>query len=60
MTSGGRAVAALAMIAGVGLFGAFTGFVASWFVDPSADEEVNELQEIREQLQAIQRQLDRC
>ncbi|MCW3072679.1 MAG: ion transporter [Bacteroidetes bacterium] len=32
VTSEGRLIAAVLMTAGVGLFGTFTGFVASWFV----------------------------
>jgi voltage-gated potassium channel len=32
VTSEGRFIAALLMTVGVGLFGTFTGFVASWFV----------------------------
>lgn len=33
VTSEGRIIAAALMIVGVGLFGVFTGFVASWFVE---------------------------
>jgi len=33
VTTGGRIIAALLMTAGVGLFGTFTGFISSWFVD---------------------------
>ncbi len=32
VTSGGRAVAALLMVVGIGMFGTFSGFVASWFL----------------------------
>ncbi len=37
ITLEGRVVAAILMIAGVGLFGTFTGFIATWFV--AEDEE---------------------
>lgn len=33
VTTGGRIIAAMLMTAGVGLFGTFTGFISSWFVD---------------------------
>lgn len=33
ITTEGRLIAAILMIAGVGLFGTFTGFVASWFME---------------------------
>jgi voltage-gated potassium channel len=33
VTSEGRIIAAFLMITGVGLFGTFTGFVASWFLE---------------------------
>lgn len=33
ITTGGRIIAAILMTAGVGLFGTFTGFVASWFLE---------------------------
>ncbi len=39
VTGEGRFVAALLMIAGVGLFGTFTGLVASWFVSTTKSEE---------------------
>lgn len=39
ITFEGRIVAAILMIAGVGLFGTFTGFVASWFLEDSEEEQ---------------------
>ncbi|MDN3679251.1 ion transporter [Vibrio tapetis subsp. quintayensis] len=39
VTIEGRVVAAMLMTTGVGLFGTFTGFVASWFVDDDADDQ---------------------
>jgi voltage-gated potassium channel len=32
VTTEGRIIAAFLMVAGVGLFGTFTGFIASWFM----------------------------
>lgn len=37
ITTEGRMVAAVLMTAGVGLFGTFTGFVATWFMSEEAD-----------------------
>jgi voltage-gated potassium channel len=39
VTSEGRLIAAVLMTAGVGLFGVFTGFLASWFVADKQKEE---------------------
>ena len=39
VTTEGRIIAAFLMITGVGLFGTFTGFVASWFVEDKNKEE---------------------
>lgn len=46
ITTEGRVIAAVLMIAGVGLFGTFTGYVASWFVqDKSKSNSSNELEQ---------------
>ncbi|WP_253251108.1 potassium channel family protein [Vibrio mediterranei] len=37
----GRIIAGVLMIAGVGLFGTFTGFVASWFLEEDEDKQDN-------------------
>lgn len=57
VTTGGRIIAALLMTAGVGLFGTFTGFISSWFVDggeqskdqqtPSVDAVHTEITELK-------------
>jgi voltage-gated potassium channel len=39
VTAAGRVIAAVLMVAGVGLFGTFTGYVASWFLEPLAEAE---------------------
>ena len=40
MTNAGRAVAVLVMIAGVGLFGTLSGFLANSFLSPPAPKKV--------------------
>lgn len=59
ITSEGRVVAVALMIAGVGLFGTFTGFVASWFLEAPAREQTGELDDIRRELANIKRLLER-
>ncbi len=39
VTTKGRLIAIVLMTAGVGLFGVFTGYLASWFVEPYKKEE---------------------
>jgi len=62
ITTEGRVVAAILMAAGVGLFGVFSGFVASWFIGPAeAKQKIDmlriqkELDEIKSLLQNIKR-----
>ena len=42
VTTKGRLIALVLMTAGVGLFGVFTGYLASWFVEPAKTEEEGE------------------
>lgn len=59
VTGEGRIVAAMLMIAGVGLFGTFSGFVASWFLKPGEVQHESELQELRSELAVIRQLLER-
>ena len=54
VTSEGRLVAVMLMVAGIGLFGTFTGFVASWFLSPGEKDQENELEAIRNRLERIE------
>ncbi|MEO7099333.1 MAG: ion transporter [Luteolibacter sp.] len=65
VTAGGRIVAMFLMTAGVGLFGAFSGFVASLFIGTDIRKEdddivtlTREIQSLRSHLQAIEAKLD--
>ena len=42
VTTEGRIIAVLLMTVGVGLFGTFTAFMASWFIDKTKKEEVKD------------------
>src|SRR5262249_30244586 len=59
VTTEGRMIAAVLMTAGVGLFGSFTGLVASWILTPTKkdSEQDSELARLREQVAAIERHL---
>ena len=59
ITPEGRIVAALLMTAGIGLFGTFSGFVASWFLKPAQRENDDEIQALRAELRAIRELLER-
>ncbi|MDX2322088.1 MAG: potassium channel family protein, partial [Moritella sp.] len=48
VTTGGRIIAALLMTAGVGLFGTFTGFISSWFVDGGEKVKLNQTTNVDE------------
>ncbi len=39
ITLEGRIIAAILMTAGVGLFGTFTGFIASWFLEEDKEDQ---------------------
>jgi voltage-gated potassium channel len=53
----GRIVASFLMVAGVGLFGTFTGFVASMFVEPDIKREVKELNKLSHEIQSLRREV---
>ena len=57
VTSEGRVLAATLMIAGVGLFGTFSGFVASWFLAPGAQKRENELESLRKEIADVKQLL---
>lgn len=50
ISSEGRLMAALLMAAGVGLFGTLSGFVASWFLQPSRMRIETELEQLLKQV----------
>lgn len=46
-------VGALLMVAGVGLFGTMSGFVASWFLTPSRQKEEAEIDVLRREISEL-------
>lgn len=57
VTFEGRIIAVLLMSAGIGLFGTFSGFVASWFLKPGEQQQDDHMGEVRAELADIKRML---
>jgi len=53
VTNEGRILGALLMIAGVGLFGTLSGFIASWFLAPDQKKEENEIENLRKEISEL-------
>ena len=54
VTAEGRVLAALLMVAGVGLFGTFTAFIASWFMTPAKrTREQSEIEALRREVAGL-------
>jgi voltage-gated potassium channel len=58
-TPEGRMVAVFLMAAGVGVFGTFSGLVASWFLSPAAEETDSDIEELKSMVADLQRRLPR-
>jgi voltage-gated potassium channel len=53
VTGEGRVIAGLLMVTGVGLFGTFSGYVASWFLVPGEKRQESEVSELRAEIAAL-------
>ena len=53
----GRMVAVSLMVAGVGVFGTFSGLIAAWFLSPQANHTESDLQQLTQMVADIQRRL---
>lgn len=65
VTTLGRFIAAVLMIAGVGLFGTFTGYIANFFIEQEQEKEQDEIQvlieevrQLREKIEGLEKRLD--
>lgn len=58
VTSEGRFVAGILMCAGVGLFGMFSGFLASWFVAPDAKQDRTDVEALRQEIRDLRALLE--
>lgn len=54
ITTEGRILGAIMMTIGVGLFGIFSGFVASWFLRPTEDKQSIELDDVHYEIKQLQ------
>ncbi|TCJ12340.1 ion transporter [Parasulfuritortus cantonensis] len=57
VTGGGRVLAAAVMVAGVGLFGALSGLVASLLLRPAETRQEADLDALQDEIRALRRQL---
>ncbi len=55
----GRLIATMLMTAGVALFGTLTGLLASWFLSPDREAREAEVKDLREEIAALRRLLER-
>ncbi|MEM9252240.1 MAG: ion transporter [Planctomycetota bacterium] len=53
LSTGGRVVAVLLMMCGIGLFGTFTGVLATWFVEDDSDEVQSEIADMRREISEL-------
>ncbi len=58
ITLEGRLVAVVLMTAGVGLFGTFTGYVASFFVEAEQQKEASEIQQLIEEVRLLRGKIE--
>jgi voltage-gated potassium channel len=53
VTPEGRAIGAILMIAGIGLFGTLSGFIASWFLSPIQKKDESEIDILRREISEL-------
>lgn len=53
----GRMIAGMLMLAGVGMFGVLSGFVASWFLKPAEQQQDREAQQLHGQIEDLKQRL---
>jgi voltage-gated potassium channel len=58
VTTEGRVIAALLMVAGVGLFGTFSAALAAWFLIPEGQATNTEIAGLREEITALRRAME--
>lgn len=58
VTTEGRIVAVILMVAGVGLFGTFTAFVASFFVGAEQKKEETEIQALAAEVRLLRQKIE--
>lgn len=56
-TSLGRIIGVVLMVAGIGLFGTFTAYIASFFIDQEQEETENEVRELVSEVKALRQDI---
>ncbi|QQE10691.1 potassium channel family protein [Planctomycetota bacterium] len=59
VTMEGRLVAALLMIWGLGIFGTFTGFIATWFQESDEENQTKEIIELKHEIKELRKLIER-
>jgi voltage-gated potassium channel len=59
ITLEGRIVALILLVSGVGLFGTFTAYAASWFMKPEQEKEENEIGMLKNEIKFLREELQR-
>jgi voltage-gated potassium channel len=57
VTMEGRVVGVMLMVAGVGLFGTLSGFIASWFLSPKQKKEESEIELLRSEIAELRNEV---
>jgi voltage-gated potassium channel len=58
VTPEGRVLAGLLMIGGIGLFGTLSGFITTWFLEPTNRRQETELTQLRHEIEALRRTIE--
>jgi voltage-gated potassium channel len=58
VTHEGRILAAVLMVSGVGLFGTFTGYIASFFLEAEHEKEESEIRELIKEVRALREKVE--
>lgn len=58
ITTAGRLIAAVLMVAGVGLFGTFTGYVANFFVVDEQEQTDNDVQRLIQEVRQLRQKIE--
>ncbi|HYE87497.1 MAG TPA: ion transporter [Vicinamibacterales bacterium] len=59
VTGEGRIIAAILMAAGIGLFGTFSAFLASWFIGEDGDESQAEIAKLRREIASLREVIEK-
>ena len=57
VTSGGRIIAIILMVTGIGLFGAFTALFATFILTPEKEKREHQIESLVQEIRALRRQI---